>query len=119
MEAQPFLSVALTPSYVYFRLLNNWGKPNLHSNSPGGGVSMQMGRRFSVQFLFSVLISILLSLCSGCQRASIASSIKPSVSVLEMEPIPKTPERRARGKYLVEGLLQCPFCHSDYDFTKR
>ena len=37
----------------------------------------------------------------------------------EVEVIPRTPERRARGKYLVEGLLQCTLCHSDTDFSKR
>ncbi|HUA17078.1 MAG TPA: hypothetical protein VMG31_17415 [Verrucomicrobiae bacterium] len=36
-----------------------------------------------------------------------------------MDSIPRTPERLARGKYLVEGLVQCPLCHSDYDFTRR
>jgi mono/diheme cytochrome c family protein len=36
-----------------------------------------------------------------------------------MEPIPRTPERLARGKYLVEGLVQCTFCHSQYDYTQR
>ncbi len=36
-----------------------------------------------------------------------------------MEPIPRTPERLARGKYLVEGLVQCTLCHSEYDFTQR
>ncbi len=36
-----------------------------------------------------------------------------------MEPIPRTPERLARGKYLVEGLVQCTFCHSEYDYTQR
>jgi hypothetical protein len=40
-------------------------------------------------------------------------------SVLAMEQIPRTPERLARGKYLVEGLLQCTHCHSDNDFGKR
>jgi mono/diheme cytochrome c family protein len=47
---------------------------------------------------------------------------KPSAaaaSVLDMEPIPRTPERLARGQYLVEGLLQCPACHSEDDFSKR
>jgi mono/diheme cytochrome c family protein len=46
------------------------------------------------------------------------ASIFPN-PVLDMEPIPRTPERLARGKYLVEGLLQCPVCHSEVDFTKR
>ena len=40
-------------------------------------------------------------------------------SVLQMDSIPRTPERLARGKYLVEGLVQCPLCHSEYDFTRR
>jgi hypothetical protein len=42
-----------------------------------------------------------------------------SVSVLEMEAIPRTPERLARGKYLVDGVLWCATCHSDIDWTKR
>lgn len=36
-----------------------------------------------------------------------------------METIPRTPERLARGKYLVEGVLQCFACHSEVDFTQR
>jgi cytochrome c553 len=36
-----------------------------------------------------------------------------------MEVIPRTPERLARGKYLVEGILQCTGCHSELDFTQR
>lgn len=43
----------------------------------------------------------------------------PQISVLQVEVIPRTPERLARGKYLVEGILQCPACHSEIDFTKR
>jgi hypothetical protein len=39
--------------------------------------------------------------------------------VPELETISHTPQRLARGKYLVEGLLQCPFCHSEIDFKKR
>jgi mono/diheme cytochrome c family protein len=46
-----------------------------------------------------------------------ANSATPSV--LDQEPIPRTPERLARGEYLVEGLLQCPACHSENDFSKR
>jgi hypothetical protein len=29
------------------------------------------------------------------------------------------PERLARGKYLVEGILQCDGCHAEVDYTKR
>ena len=41
------------------------------------------------------------------------------VSVLDMETIPRTPERLAGGKYLVDGLLWCATCHSDIDWSKR
>ena len=36
-----------------------------------------------------------------------------------MEPIPRTPERLARGKYLVEGLASCFGCHSEVDVKHR
>jgi mono/diheme cytochrome c family protein len=48
-----------------------------------------------------------------------ASEPERATSILEMDVIPRTPERLARGKYLVEGLLQCPACHSETDFSKR
>ncbi len=56
---------------------------------------------------------------SAASKAETESPVGTNGSVLGMEPIPRTPERLARGKYLVEGLLQCPACHSDYDFSKR
>ena len=66
-----------------------------------------------------VLALLALTSLTGCQRSAAVTSSKPAASVLDLEPIPRTPERLARGKYLVEGLVQCPFCHSDYDFTHR
>lgn len=60
----------------------------------------------------------LVCLSNGCQKATTVTAAAPA-SVLEMEMIPRTPARLTRGKYLVEGLLQCPFCHSDYDFAQR
>ena len=39
--------------------------------------------------------------------------------VPEVETIPRSPERLARGQYLVEGLLQCTMCHSQMDFAHR
>ncbi len=56
---------------------------------------------------------------STASPAETESSVTTNGSVLDMEPIPRTPERLARGKYLVEGLVQCPACHSDDDFSKR
>lgn len=42
-----------------------------------------------------------------------------AASDLEMQEIPRTPERLARGKYLVDGVLWCATCHSDIDWSKR
>jgi hypothetical protein len=56
---------------------------------------------------------------TGCENARSVTTAETPASVLEMEVIPRTPERLARGKYLVEGLLQCYGCHSDTDFTQR
>jgi hypothetical protein len=55
----------------------------------------------------------------SASQAKTESPVMTKVSVLDMEPIPRTPDRLARGKYLVEGLLQCPACHSETDFSKR
>jgi mono/diheme cytochrome c family protein len=57
----------------------------------------------------------------GTTKVSAKSQTTESTasSVLDQQPIPRTPERLARGKYLVEGLLQCPACHSENDFSKR
>src|SRR5271165_5820107 len=56
---------------------------------------------------------------SGCQKSSSPAAGPTSSSVLGMEPIPRTPERLTRGKYLVEGLVQCWLCHSEVDYTQR
>ncbi|MFZ0998853.1 MAG: hypothetical protein WAO17_11680, partial [Candidatus Sulfotelmatobacter sp.] len=61
----------------------------------------------------------LVCLSNSCQKAPAPKVNASPASVLEMETIPRTPARLARGQYLVEGLLQCPFCHSDYDFAQR
>jgi len=61
----------------------------------------------------------LMCLSNGCQKAPTPTAPASPTSVLEMETIPRTPERMARGKYLVEGLLQCTGCHSEPDFTQR
>ena len=39
--------------------------------------------------------------------------------MLDLAIIPRTPERLARGKYLVEGLVQCFLCHSEIDYVHR
>lgn len=67
----------------------------------------------------SMAVLIFISLGSGCQKAHTTATAAAPFSVLKMETIPRTPARLARGQYLVEGLLQCPFCHSVDDFAQR
>ena len=68
----------------------------------------------------AILATSLVLLGMKPSRAAQAETSSPTNgSVLDMEPIPRTPERMARGKYLVEGLMQCPACHSENDFSKR
>jgi len=80
---------------------------------------MQRSVRISLWVAVFVPVLCLLNLCNSCQKVSSASVAGSAASVLEVEPIPRTPERLARGRYLVEGLLQCTACHSEIDFTKR
>jgi mono/diheme cytochrome c family protein len=56
---------------------------------------------------------------SSASDPATKSEVTTASSVLDMDPIPRTPERLARGKYLVDGLLQCALCHSENDFAKR
>lgn len=65
---------------------------------------------------FLVLRSSITTVTAATSPTASAAAVG---SVLDMEPIPRTPERLARGKYLVEGLLQCAGCHSENDFSKR
>jgi hypothetical protein len=80
-----------------------------------------MNERYGIRLRISasVVALFLIFLCNSNQKPSIVLAAKPEGSVLEMETIPRTPERLARGKYLVEGVLQCWACHSEVDFTKR
>jgi hypothetical protein len=63
------------------------------------------------------LLALLLSSC--CHSTKTALPQKSVASVFDMAMIPRTPERLARGKYLVEGLVQCFFCHSEIDYLHR
>jgi hypothetical protein len=68
--------------------------------------------------LFCIVFAFLLAVPSGSAQ-TVDFKHLPNRSILQWETIPRTPERRARGEYLVEGLLQCPFCHSENDYSKR
>ena len=70
--------------------------------------------RLSLPALFLALL-----LNSSCQSTKPAIAEKEVASVLSMPAIPRTPERLARGKYLVGGLVQCFFCHSEIDYAQR
>jgi hypothetical protein len=43
----------------------------------------------------------------------------PRVRPLTNREFERTPERWARGKYLVEGVTSCMYCHSPHDWTKH
>jgi hypothetical protein len=55
----------------------------------------------------------------GEVRTSHKAKSRGTPVVLDLENIQRTPERLDRGKYLVEGLLQCTSCHSQMDFAHR
>ncbi len=76
-----------------------------------------MRARLALLVMVTVAVSIVGAVLLRSGRAAIVAA--RGHTVLQMDVIPRTPERLARGKYLVEGLLQCPFCHSEIDFTQR
>jgi mono/diheme cytochrome c family protein len=80
---------------------------------------MQVRKSFSRTIPVGILVLLLLWCGNGCQKVSSISAAQPAASLLQMETIPRTPERLARGKYLVEGVLTCFSCHSELDFTQR
>ena len=45
--------------------------------------------------------------------------IGPRVRPLTSRQFERTPERLARGKYLVQGLLSCEFCHTPADWSQH
>jgi hypothetical protein len=75
-----------------------------------------------VALLFLVAALICLSQEVAAKPSGQLDTIAGGVAVPpapEVGVISRTPERLARGKYLVEGLLQCTLCHSETDFSKR
>jgi hypothetical protein len=88
-------------------------------NSTAWGGHMKTLKSIPARFAARIAALFLVCLSNGCEKAPTPTAAASPASVLEIETIPRTPARLARGQYLVEGLLQCPFCHSDYDFTHR
>jgi hypothetical protein len=72
-------------------------------------------RNWALAFVLLALGFALVRKIGGAHSADAHASD----SVLEMEVIPRTPERLARGKYLVDGVLWCATCHSEIDWSKR
>ncbi len=68
-----------------------------------------------------IIVLSFLAFCAttSCESTKNVPSESAGSSVLEMETIPRTPERLARGKYLVEGLASCFGCHSEVDVKHR
>jgi len=78
-----------------------------------------MSRPVKTLRLFSLILLCLPAVGAGCRSAKPPLAEKPSLSVLNLAVIPRTPQRLERGKYLVEGLVQCFFCHSEIDYHHR
>jgi len=79
---------------------------------------LQLGSEDRSRVRRGIVIFTVFALCS-CQSAKPHLREKPVPSVLSMDTIPRTPARLERGRYLVEGLVQCPFCHSEIDYKHR
>jgi mono/diheme cytochrome c family protein len=79
---------------------------------------LQFGPENSLRVSRVILIVLVFALGCSCHSAKPMPE-KTVPTVLDMDPIPRTPARLARGKYLVEGLVQCPFCHSEIDYKHR
>jgi hypothetical protein len=69
--------------------------------------------------LVVVFALALFYLTTASHGAGNAAPARPATSVLDQEVIPRTPERLARGNYLVNGALLCFGCHSQVDFSQR
>ena len=72
-----------------------------------------------VRRIISFFVVFIFALSCSCRSTKPVPREKPVRSVLDMDSIPRTPARLARGKYLAEGLVQCPFCHSEIDYKHR
>jgi mono/diheme cytochrome c family protein len=66
----------------------------------------------------AVTAAVLLGLPAVHASAADAARAWPNVRPLTDRTFERTPERRERGRYLVEGLLQCVVCHSERDWSK-
>jgi mono/diheme cytochrome c family protein len=63
-----------------------------------------------------------LAAIAGSADVAADSAATPGAPAVRARPLldytlERTPERRARGEYLVEGLLQCFVCHSELDWS--
>ena len=97
------------------------GTSRRHSLQACGGRTLRDRSERSLRGHAAPLIASLLALLlsNSCRSTKPALPEKDLASVLEMATIPPTPGRLARGKYLVEGLVQCFFCHSEIDYKHR
>lgn len=64
----------------------------------------------------SLFAALVLASAGAAPHAPAAGA--PAARALSAKPFERTPERRARGRYLAEGVLQCLACHSERDWDK-
>jgi mono/diheme cytochrome c family protein len=68
-----------------------------------------------------IALLVLIAACAGhavTPEQSAAAPARRAARALRDVTYERTPVRRARGRYLTEGVLQCFMCHSDRDWTK-
>jgi mono/diheme cytochrome c family protein len=71
-----------------------------------------------------ILLACIVALCLlGCIAITFTIGWRPFLGprkrALTNRRFERTPERQARGRYLVQGLLGCDDCHSPKDWTQR
>jgi Cytochrome c len=68
---------------------------------------------------YCLLILVGLAICGIPFVVGIRPFIGPRARPLSSRVFDRTPERQARGKYLVENVALCLVCHSPHDWTKH
>jgi hypothetical protein len=79
------------------------------------GVSVQIGGKQSMKTFLKVVGGVVLVVIAVIAGAVTWLTVrKPAARPASTEKVEATPERLARGKYVVENVADCLACHSDH-----
>jgi hypothetical protein len=76
-------------------------------------------KRWKKIVLIVVLILLVVVAAGAYKILGPRAFLGPRARPLTARTFERTPERLARGKYLVQGVLTCTGCHSPHDWSKR